>query len=259
MGNNRLGEIRMMHCGDYAKVVEYNSVNDIRVEFQDDYGYTCKAEYWNFAKGHVRNPYHKNQYGGYVGDGKYKVSKDRRGTYIYDAWVRMLERSCSNKFKEKYSTYKDVTCCDEWLCFQNFAEWYENNYYEIEGQTMELDKDWMKFGNKVYCPEFCVISPSIINSCILNHGKIKNYDLPTGITCINNMYKVRISIEGKRIIVGSYESLNEAKYSYKTAKIEYVKYLAEKYREYIPNKLYTKMIEFENRFDKEFPEYATVY
>lgn len=254
----RIGETRKMSCGDYAKIIKYNNVNDVIVEFQDDHHYMCTVEYWNFARGHVKNPYHKNKYGGYIGVGDYKVSENRKGTYIYDAWIRMLERSYGEKFKERYPAYNDVTCCNEWLCFQNFAKWYEEHYYKVDGQSMEVDKDWIKFGNKVYCPEFCEVVPGIINSCMLNHDKIKNHELPTGITYHNNKYQARLSVEGKRMDLGHYSNLSDAMNAYKNAKIQYVKYLAGKYKQYIPEIVYNNMMNFDERFDKEFPEYAEI-
>lgn len=42
----------------------------------------------------------------------------------------MLQRCYNNK----QLSYFDCEVCDEWLCFQNFAKWYEENYYEIEGE-----------------------------------------------------------------------------------------------------------------------------
>lgn len=256
--SDRLGEVRQMNCGDFAKIINYIDTKNVFVEFQDDFKYTCKVEYWNFARGNVKNPYHINCYGGYIGEGKYPMTVNKKGTYIYDAWVRMLERSKDESFKDKYPVYKDVNCCDEWLCFQNFAEWYDSHYYNVDGQAMEVDKDWIKFGNKIYCPEFCEIVPSIINSCLLNHAKIKYRELPTGITYYNNKYLARISIEGKRKSLGYYNDLKEAMKAYRSAKIDYVKCLAKKYKEFIPKVIYERMMDIENRFDKEFPEYAKI-
>ena len=258
MNETRLGEIKQMNCGDFAKIIEYENCKNVTVEFQDEHHYVCNAEYWNFARGTIKNPYHKNCYGGYIGVGKYQMTLNKKGTYIYDAWIRMLERSKDESFKHRYPVYQDVDCCDEWLCFQNFAEWYDEHYYQVDGQAMEVDKDWIKFGNKIYCPELCEVVPSIINSCLLNHEKIKYFELPTGVTYYNNKYIVRISIEGKRKNLGYYNDLNQAKQVYKSAKINYIKYLAEKYKDYIPKIIYDNMMDIENRFDKEFPEYAEI-
>lgn len=256
---NRLNEVRQMNCGDYAKIIVYNSSLDCVVEFQDAYMYQCHVEYHNFKRGNVKNPYHPNRYGGYIGVGKYAPTENRKGTYVYDAWIRMLERSKNKKFKDKYPAYKDVDCCDEWLCFQNFAEWYVSNYYCVDGEAMEVDKDWTCIGNKLYCPEFCAIVPSIVNSCLLTHGKTKNKDLPTGI-CVTSSgkYKARISINCKRVDLGSYINLYDAMSAYKLAKIEYIKSLAVKYSGIIPNVICENMMRLEENFERVYPEYAAL-
>lgn len=56
------------------------------------------------------------------------------------------------KYSKKHPTYKDCTVCEEWHNFQTFAKWFDENYYEIENTIMDLDKDILKNGNKIYCP-----------------------------------------------------------------------------------------------------------
>lgn len=125
---------------------------------------------------------------------------------------------------------------------------------------MELDKDWINPGNKLYCPECCEIVPSIINSCIVSHPKIKNTGLPTGILrTASNKYKARISINNKRVDLGSYKELSDAITAYKQAKIDYVKLLAKQYKDKIPNIIYQRMINFDEIFERVYPEYATIY
>ena len=125
---------------------------------------------------------------------------------------------------------------------------------------MEVDKDWINFGNKIYCPEFCEVVPSIINSCIVTHSKIKNKHLPTGISKTpSNKFKARLSIEGKRIDLGSYTNLKDAANAYKTAKIDYIKSLAEQYQDKIPEIIYERMMTFDEIFERVYPEYAEIY
>ena len=45
----------------------------------------------------------------------------------YRTWQHMLERCYNLKIKEKYPTYIDAICCDEWLLFTNFAKWFRDN------------------------------------------------------------------------------------------------------------------------------------
>lgn len=53
----RLNEIRKMNCGDYAKIIEYNTSLDISIQFQDEFGHIItNANYANFEKGTLKNP-----------------------------------------------------------------------------------------------------------------------------------------------------------------------------------------------------------
>lgn len=82
---------------------------------------------------------------------------------FYRTWVRMLERCFSEKYKAKNPTYKDVTCCEEWLTFSNFKSWMEQQ--EWEGK--ELDKDIIFPNNKVYNPETCAFVSRVTNTFVL--------------------------------------------------------------------------------------------
>lgn len=53
----------------------------------------------------------------------------------------MLERCYSDKLYKRYPTYRVCSVTEEWYNFQNFAKWYDENYYEVDDEKMELDKD----------------------------------------------------------------------------------------------------------------------
>lgn len=251
--SHRVGEIRTMNCGDNAIIIEYINSKNVVIKFLDEFNYIATVEYGNFCKGTIRNPYHKNVYGGYAGEGEYNFSKNSKPTRIYDKWVRMLQRSKDIEFKKRQTTYKEVDCCDEWLNFNVFVDWFNENDITSE-ERIELDKDWIKQGNKLYCPEYCSIVPHLVNSCILNHDKIK-YDLPTGIIIHNNQYCARVSEFGKRIVLCHTDSLQEAMIKYKTEKISYINKLAEIYKKVLPQSIYNEMKHYENRFVLDFPDY----
>ena len=73
--------------------------------------------------------------------------------------MKILERGYSKLWKEKHPTYENVYVCEEWHNFQNFAKWYYNNYYSINEERMEIDKDILYKNNKVYSPDTCIIVP----------------------------------------------------------------------------------------------------
>ena len=70
------------------------------------------------------------------------------------------------------------TVCEEWLNYSNFKVWYDQN--RIKGMALDLDKDILFKGNKVYSPETCCFVPHAINTLFLN-GKKNRGDLPLGV------------------------------------------------------------------------------
>ena len=82
---------------------------------------------------------------------------------FYATWTRMLERCFSEKWKTKCPTYKDVTCCEEWLVFSKFKGWMEQQNWG----GRQLDKDIIFPNNKVYSPETCAFVSRITNMFVV--------------------------------------------------------------------------------------------
>ena len=75
---------------------------------------------------------------------------------VYNTWQSMLMRCYSNKYLEKYPTYKDCTVCNRWLVLSNFVDdvkLIDNYEYWLNrpNQRISLDKDIKSNGkNKCY-------------------------------------------------------------------------------------------------------------
>ena len=85
----------------------------------------------------------------------------------------MLERCYDTEHSYKFPTYENCIVCDEWLNYQNFARWFDINYYEIEGEVMCLDKDILFKGNKIYSPKTCIFVPRGINNLFTKNDKCR--------------------------------------------------------------------------------------
>ena len=150
----------------------------------------CIERRW-FKNGLIKNPYDKNVFGmGYIGEGKYNKKDYEK---IYNTWSDMLRRCYEPYFINKNLAYIDCYVHDEWHNFQNFAKWYEENYYEIKEQRMCLDKDILNKGNKIYSSETCLIVPQVINQLFVK-PRIKN-DLPIGVGIFNNKKIIPITAD----------------------------------------------------------------
>ena len=84
----------------------------------------------------------------------------------YYTWCGVLSRCDKQKMRERDFAYRDCEVCSEWKDYENFRVWYDKNY--VAGY--QLDKDIIKKGNKVYCPEFCCFVPREINLLIKTRG-----------------------------------------------------------------------------------------
>ena len=234
-------------------ITEYRTCDDIDIIFPE-YNYSIKhVDYSNFKKGTIRCPYEPTVYGhGYIGVGPYKVSEKGKLTKIYRTWNGMLERCYSKKLHDKYPTYINCTVCNEWLNFQNFAEWYNNNYYEIENNKMNLDKDILIKGNKVYSPDTCVFVPQNINKLFIKRDSSRG-EFPIGVHYYkrNKKFGVVCSFgnSSSSAYLGLYDTPEEAFQVYKTFKENQIKQIANEYIDIIPTKLYQAMIEYEVEYD----------
>lgn len=171
---DRTGEVGMNRQGVKMWILKYNTSNDVLVQFES--GYVTKSKYVNFMEGNIKDPYIISIYGhGYMGWGKYKTVHNGKHTKMYRAWSGMLDRCYGNR--ERLPWYDDCTVCIEWHNFQNFAKWYEENYYEVEGERIELDKDILYSGNKIYSPLTCVFVPQDINLMFRKNSNLSNKKL----------------------------------------------------------------------------------
>lgn len=260
-GKMHIGETSVNASGYEMILVDYISSTDVIVEFQDEYKARVHAHYHNFTKGHVKNPYEKILFGkGYEGVGEYEQHRDNKPTKEYEVWTKMLTRCYSKKYHQLHPTYIGCEVCDEWLNFQNFAKWYKEHEYFLDGENTQLDKDWLVYGNKIYSPETCVIAPNIINKCLLDHcRKDKNSTLPKGLCVMSNgKFQANVSMYSKAKTVGTFEKVEDAMKAYLDAKVGYIKELADKYKEYIPDNLYEAMYDYKTRFLLDNPEYNKI-
>ena len=228
--------------GSKLTITEYNRYSDITIRF--DNGYELKHRDYSCFKNTCRSPYCKTVYGhGYIGEGKYKTGyADATHTKQYTCWRSMIQRCYSEKYHKKKPTYKDCEVCEEWLNFQNFARWYDENYYQIDNEQMSLDKDILHKGNKIYSPDNCVFVDNRINSLFTKSNKARGKD-PIGVTPRpSGNYQARCNNGyGKRIPLGTYPTEEEAFRVYKNYKEKVIKEVIDSYEGIIPEPFYSKL------------------
>lgn len=234
-------------------ITRYGSARDIDVYFPE-YDWTARNKQYNdFKRGKILCVYERRTYGvGYLGEGKYKMSENGKHTKCYNTWKNMLQRCYDLKYHEKEPTYKDCKVYEEWLNFQNFAEWYYENYYEINNEKMCLDKNILNKGNKIYSPENCIFVPQKINSLFIKCDKSRG-EYPIGVhynkvaekfqaSC--NIYDFKEN-KSKLKNLGLHDTPEQAFRKYKHFKEQNIKDVANYYKEQIPDKLYQALYDYE--------------
>lgn len=239
---NREGEISINNFGTKMKIIEYINNKKVLIEFLDDYRYQKYVKYKDFVSGSVKNPYDKRIAGvGFIGVGE----KYEDNIEAYHVWRDMLSR-CYDENCCNYKNYSDCEVCEEWFNFQNFVNWYNVNFYQVPGECVQLDKDILYKGNRIYSPETCVFVPSSIN-VLFTHKPIKQNNLPIGCNYNHGKIQVTCRTNYKQTIIGRFEldDINGAFNAYKEFKEKYIKQIAEEYYYIIPDRLYHALMNYE--------------
>lgn len=184
----------------------------------------------------------------------------------YHIWNGIYNRCYDDKTKKLYPHYQKATMCDSWKNDpQLFAEWWEFNYYDVFGESMQVDKDLLCRGNTEYAPDKCCILPQTLNVMLsnckkhYNRGNPRGYKrrqrvdngLPIGVRYDNDKNKYYAQIKINTALGDEMVSLNycdkpeEAFEEYKKHKQAYILMMADKYKNYIPDKVYAALVNYE--------------
>lgn len=239
MKKDRIGEKHITNEGYEIEIIEYFGAFNCTIKFEC--GIILNSViYDSIKKGRVKNPNHKSVFGvGFFGQGVYKTSIQGKNTKQYVRWNSMLERCYDEKSLEKRPSYKDVTVCEEWHNFQNFAKWFDENY--IEG--WDLDKDILVKGNKIYSPDTCCFVPPEINNLFIKNDSTRG-KYPIGVSKSGVKYRVCFAKNNKIVHIGYYTTPEEAFQAYKVAKEDYIKDTANEWKDLITDKVYEALCNY---------------
>ena len=234
------------NCGE-LKILEYKSAVDVTVEFLTT-GTIITVRFSNVKNGSVRDPMYPSVYNvGYIGIGKY-TSRTNGGPQCkcYKVWKEMLNR-CYNPDCSGYKNYgqRGITVCDEWKNYQNYAKWWEEN---CPGEDYQVDKDLLKKGNTVYCPEYCRFIPSEINSALTLRKNERN-GYPAGVRMKEGYIIAQINYMGKKIHLGTFKTIEEAFEVYRKKKIECMQEYAKKFKDKITEDIYNALMNYDITID----------
>ena len=88
---------------------------------------------------------------------------------FYKVWAHMLERCYSSGSRLRRPTYAECSVAAEWHSFSAFKAWMETQEWE----GMQLDKDVLEPGNKIYAPDKCVFVSRAVNMFLTDAKAIR--------------------------------------------------------------------------------------
>jgi len=245
LAKERLGMTKLNKQGKQMTIVSYVASNKITIKFEGEDN-LIKSAYSNFEIGTVKSYSDSLVCGhGILGS---ENPRDIKGDVLksYECWKGIIKRCFSEKEKLKNPTYRDVTCCDDWIYYKNFKKFYDENFYKIEGHTMELDKDILHKGNKIYSPETCVFTITKINNLFIKNN-VRRGAYPLGVRFYepcNKYFSVCRNNKSEKVRSAYVDTPELAFNAYKIFKEKTIKEVADEYKSQIPLKLYDAMYSY---------------
>lgn len=240
---------KIFETNSYGKleVIKYNNAKEVYVRFLDT-GYETVTQAQQIVLGKVKDRLLPSIFGvGVIGE--YSISVKRKPIKEYDLWRGMLERCYDNKRQTRYPTYKDCTVSENFKYFPFFKDWCNNQIgFGLEGWC--LDKDLLIKGNKVYSEDTCCFVPQEVNLIFGNNTKNRS-TTPKGVQFIKSSGKYRAIIckNTKSQHISCHNTAEDAFYAYKQVKEDYIKEIANKWRDQIDPRVYNTLMNYEVNID----------
>ena len=230
-----------------VEVVEYINSSFVKIRFINT-NHVKEEHLSSVRSGYVRDDSIPSTCGfGYIDiEG---ASIGRHMTKEYRLWNNMINRCYNEKELSRNPTYKDCHVSEEWRYLSNFKDWC-NNQIGFGNEGWHLDKDILVKDSKMYSPETCCFVPPELNCALRNNKKVMGY-FPSGViyNCTKTRYRARIQRGYKWESLGTYDTPEEAFYTYKPVKEAYIKSLAEKWKDKIDPRVYDALVKWEINID----------
>ena len=245
MSNKYLNKTYTNKQGLNYKIVHYNTYYDITILF--DSGYIKSTTMKEVKRNTIKDKLSPSVYGvGIVGI-RYQTKANGKHTTEYSVWKNMLRRCYSGKCRQKFQSYSDCTVSENFKKYSYFYEWANKqvgfNSVDDIGNPFHLDKDLLVKGNKIYGEDTCVFLPLEINVVLaIKDSKHKKFHV--GVRKSANRYEATCCVNGRLVYLGAFDTEIEAFNAYKQAKENYLKELAEKWKDKIDPRAYNALINY---------------
>lgn len=174
-------------------------------------------------------------YGRGVNDYRGRGDSDTTLMPAYYPWKSMLERCYCPLWHERKPQYINHEVCDDWLTFSVFDDWYNTNL--PPGNKYLADVEYVLHSgvhkNAIqYTPMTCFLIPKPLHALISNYSE-KRGDLPVGVRRYKdgNRYRAVIKVKGVQVLLGVYQTLEDAALIYQKSRWHVISAWADYYSE----------------------------
>ena len=218
--NKKKVVIKFINTGNVTTVTLNNLIND---RVKDVYAKTiCGVGFL----GAIENPYMMN-------------------SKVYDIWRQMLRRCYDETLYKIRPTYKECIVSENFKNFSYFVEWYKNQIGSYQ-KGWCLDKDILIKGNKLYSENTCCLVPYEVNNLFTKSNRCRgDYLIGTSFVKKYNKYKAGVGKNGVNKHLGLFETELKAFSVYKQAKEDYIKVVANKWKDQIDQRVYTALMNYQ--------------
>lgn len=162
----------------------------------------------------------------------------------YKLWLQMLRRCYSKLYQDRFPAYVGCTVSENFKSYSYFYEWCQEQI-GFNREAWELDKDLLRKGNKIYSEDNCLFIPREINILLLKRSSLRGEHLiGASFDKKSNCFASFISIRGKIVHLGRYDSEIDAHNAYKKAKEYHIKSIADYHRFELDPRAYQAMIDY---------------
>ena len=113
-----VGNIYKTNQGYFIKIIAAKSKKEVMYQFIDNYQYTGVTTIQNIRNGQIRNPFHMNEFGGFMGVTPYCGNEY---SDLYNVWHSMLVRGTGSRQKylgrgyyQPIGDYDQTAICQNW-------------------------------------------------------------------------------------------------------------------------------------------------
>ena len=227
---------QIKNCGE-VEVISYKSYSKVEILFLQT-GNIVTTNMWNVKLGQVKDRSFGNISGG-CSLGKLELKTGLLYKKSYVTWGNVVSRC----YRSKAKAYAQCEMSDYFKNYENFEKWWVNQI-GCDQEDWHLDKDILVKGNKVYSEDTCCFVPREINN-LLTLRRLKRGNYLIGVCKKGRGFGSSLTKHGKSVWLGTFDTEIEAFQAYKQAKEDYIKDVANKWKDQIDPRAYEALMNYQ--------------